>query len=175
MNDGIDIGWLTDFLNRMERNTIKVGENAAKEAVATLLPEIATAFEESYKKCAAEWYGGYSPLYYARKDELTNAFVAGPINPEAGEFRWTFVQQPSAAFHTVFTLGYHGGAAHDGGYFWRAPYPYFTHWGREATQSVSILFLYSKVINDIEKEYTEKLSNLAQQIFNKNAGSIVSM
>lgn len=172
---GIDIGWVEAFFARLESNANKVAQEAGKEAIRTLMPEIRNAFEEAYKQCASEWYGGYSPIYYPRNESLKDAFQITVCDSENGKLEWVFINEFTDAFHTVFALGYHGGAPHDGGYFWRAPIPYFTHWGREATQNVSILFTFSQKVNELEAKYRQELSALAQQIFNKNAGSIYSM
>ena len=56
------------------------------------------------------------------------------FHPELFDSRTGYTGE-KGLYKTVFKEGWHGGAKHNGGMFYRTPIPYFKYWGKEATRS----------------------------------------
>lgn len=143
-------------------------EEAARQSVLELSEVIESKYTDMYNETVEDFYGSYSPLFYDRTWSLYNI-----LKIDYNEHRMlidfdTDQLQHSSLDNTVFLLGYHGGAMHNGGYYWRTPHPYYTRWGRMAERTNSPYY-------DIEEKMREYESSEIyddfEEIFSRNFNS----
>jgi len=171
MSSGFATDFVNDIFKQIENNAKKVCDECLKQAVEVILPEFASKLEEEYKKCANDFYGSYDPIYYYRMDTLLKMFRITEMDTGTGIVAWEFDDSESY-YNTVFKLGYHGGAPHNGGYYWRKPYPWYNHWGRPAVRSASTYDMFTEKVDTLFEEYSNKLSSLWGELVEKNKGRI---
>lgn len=164
---------LGGYLENIRQKAIAVVKASIDEAVVQIMPEFENALELAYKECANEWYGAYSPEIftgrtYALRDDVFMVTGRGKdyldIDYNSG------ANVGGGSFDAMFKEGYHGGAAHNGGYYWRKPVPYYKYWGRPAVSTASIYSLYEAKVPEVCQEYSDKLRTLILEIAQKNIG-----
>ncbi len=123
-----------------------------------------------------EFYGAYGPIYYDRNGEL-GSFAYPQVIGGGQEFSFQLGAEFGDDYHrignqyiynVVFRQGYHGGAKHNGGYYWRTPIPYFTYWGRRAVKTTSprdLIVMYWNAY--ITGEYEQDKQTIMQQVIQK--------
>ncbi len=122
-----------------------------------------------------EFYGSYAPNLYGRTGGLKT--FAKPEIVGSEDFVFQFGPEYGSGsydagleyiFIKVFMLGWHGGAdsgpnhPSSGVPYWRTPYPYYRHWGKQATKAPSSP--YQNIIKYWNNYCLNEWPNIKQQL-----------
>lgn len=144
-----------NYVNKsLEAQLTELNKKVLKKAI----PKFAKKFDQKlanfYELSVDKFYEGYSPLIYDRRGSLYNLLVTNydslkrTYDIEFDPNKITYSSEASAShsrgefglYNTVFRGGFHGGAYHDGDYYWRTPHPDYYAWGRPAAyEELSVL------------------------------------
>lgn len=169
---------------KIEKDLVELNKKTLEKTFPKFVKEIDKEVKNRYELSVDKFYQSYSPLYYHRRGSLYDLLVTNYDKLKL-EYSWEFdpnkilyTGSNSASYShgedglysTVFRGGYHGGAYHNGSFYWRTPYPYFTHWGQPAAyEQISILedfqnrihkYETGKMKKDFKRIYTESLYSL---------------
>lgn len=131
-----------------------------------------TGLRKIARSAIAEFYHDYSPRIYDRHGDLYNAFEIIATDEQWGillgyEFmKYTHhnggEKGPVPNDYIYFLTmkeGSHGGAPHNGDYYWRRPYPEYTHWWPTPTPKGE-----KDIEGNIIKEANEFIDNMEQNL-----------
>lgn len=164
---------LGGYLENIKQKAIAVVKESIDKALIQIMPDFENALELAYKECADEWYNARPPEVfegrtYALRDEVFMVTDRGKDYLDIDYNSGAYVG--GGSFDAIFKEGYHGGASHNGGYYWRKPHPYYRYWGRPAESTASIYSLYEAKVPEVCQEYSDKLRTLILEIAQKNIG-----
>lgn len=164
------MSFASDYANELNRYRA-IAQKALKQSYQELASLMKEKYREMYRETVKEWYGDYSPLFYSRTGSLYDIFNFDYDEDQAYIGYDTELLHHPSLDETVFTIGYHGGAKHNGGIYWRTPHPYYTHWGREAASSPSPYYSAEDKMQEYEDTQMEEDFN---NIFIKNLNNMLA-
>ena len=162
----------------IDKNVEKLMNNYQKELINNLkkkIDEVIPSVEkktcdlvedkltEFYNTAVLNFYNSYPDRIYDPRGSLYNLFR---IKREGKTVKYWFepseipsrtgYDEEDGLYTTVFKEGWHGGAMHDGVMRYRTPIPYYTYWGKEATQTLSAYDMFIDLKEDYEKHGFKK-------------------
>lgn len=170
--------WISGLAQKAQAVLDYAEEEAKRKAYKIFFESLKTDALKSYRKASLMFYGSYSPKYYRRSNGLLDCidiavgddYIEGTIGGLTG-------RNGCDIFDIVFYEGYHGGAKHNGGYYYRKPYPYYKHWGSPAVQTTSVKDLFESYYDPLyEKRYEECIRNIdlfTDQIFDSKISEVI--
>lgn len=152
------MGAITDQIESLRKSFKSAYKQAYKLSIVELAQLIKEKYERMYEETVDDFYGSYSPIYYDRTWSLYDMLdIEADDRHMRIEFDTDVLPHPSLD-DTLFVGGYHGGASHNGGIYWRTPHPYYTRWGRPAYRTSSPYY-------DIDNKMTEYESSEMESDF----------
>lgn len=136
--------WLTDYVEDITNDTVEKMQDAVEDFKKEFFPLQVENVKEIYREVISDFYNEISEndRTYMPRGSLYRLFSCTTnykclnmdFHPELFKSRTGYAGE-DGLYTTVFKEGWHGGARHNGGMFYRTPIPYFTYWGKEATRS----------------------------------------
>lgn len=139
---------------KVEEQIAELNKKAIEKALPKFVEKMDKELKNRYELSVDRFYESYNPQFYERRYSLYSLLQTDydqskktyNLEFDPSKLQYTgadaasYSHGESGLYNTVFRGGFHGGAYHDGDFYWRKPYPYYTQWGRKAAYSeLSIL------------------------------------
>lgn len=166
---------ISDFFEEIKKDINDKIEETAKKTYKDALPIVEEDVKECWKTAIDEYYASYKPKYYERKGKESNLYNMLDTeitdkkvkiyakSEKLGEHR----VENDYIFYYMFLHGYHGGAVHNDGLYWRAGYHLnkdgkdaYEHWGKRAYQSDSPSDRFQNLLDGMGNRIGNDVSNI---------------
>lgn len=165
------------YIKELKEKVKQQKKDILKQTSTEFFELLSTKIRNMFEITIIHFYSSYSPKFYKRRDSLFNLlkidygndYFEGEFIPEKIISR-TGYKAEDGLYDTVFRQGWHGGAKHNGSYYWRKPDPCYNRWGRQAIKAqFSPLQIFNALLDDYKaKEIQEDWNKL----YNKNISKI---
>lgn len=107
------------------------GKKIYRNAIMSVVPKMARQADLIVKTAIDSYYDSYEPRIYQRQESLYSVFQVELTSTgfdlvfDGGNMRGSHRVDNEYIYDVMFKKGYHGGAPHNGNYYWRFPSPQF--------------------------------------------------
>ena len=151
--------YIEEATKQLREHNQRIIEETAKDFFKLMDGKLRNIFET----VITQFYSSYTPLYYKRRGSRGSLYKL--LQTSYSDIHWegefdpgeivsrTGYNAENGLYDVIFRQGWHGGAKHNGSYYWRKPIPIWTRWGREAEKAtIAPLAMFQSLV----KEYREK-------------------
>lgn len=163
---------IMDIIQQMPKVVVDINEEYDKK--------IRDKFDLIATNAIDDYYADYDPIYYDRLGDLYHTYKIIITDYERRiELSHIYMNGGHRAsneyiFDTMFVYGYHGGAPHNGEFYWREPIPYFDSWYPVSVESQGLVSdsPYYKIKEETD-EYLEEAEAQEQEEVNKEIDKLL--